>query len=454
MTQTDHFGMSRHRRARQAVPVSIPVPVPDSSRGVWHPGQRSRLVRQPLTRLVCTASVLLFAGLTSNGAHAQSFREALQSAQRADAQYAVALAGVANRRVQVQEAKAAFYPSASVTYNRADLTGGSSGSGYALGITQPLLSYDRYLTLQQADPASVLAIVEEREAKAALSLRVFRSMAEMIRAREAIRSLEVQIEGLDTQLKRSRRMRELGQGTITEVSDFEVRLAVAQANLVNQRAALEAAQRNFTLLTGLQADPRRLSVADAPGDPVRDEPAYVSRVREGANGVVSARQSVRLQEIAVKRVRAEFMPQLVATATTGRAAGATSSTSDTRVGLTLSAPLGASQWFGNQRAAIELVRAKDNLRFVQETASSDAQRLLRSVSALTNEVEIRRRAVDSARLALEGNIRSYQGGVKTNIDVVTSYQNLADTEVALANSELSLAEAGLNLRLLDPAVEP
>ena len=385
---------------------------------------------------------------------AQSFRESLRAAERADAQFAAALAAVSNRKVQVQEAKAAFYPSASVNYSRSDLFAGSAGAGYGLTVTQPLLSYDRYLTLQQADPTAVLALVEERQARAELSLRVFKAMAEIIRSREGIRALEVQIEGLETQVKRARRMRELGQGTITEVSDFEVRLAVAEANRINQRSALEAAQRTFSLLTGLRSDPQQISVADAAEAPTVGEAEFVARVRDGANSVVSSRQSIRLQEIAVKRVRAEFVPQLSAVASTGRAAGSANNSSDARVGITFSAPLGASQWYGNQKAATDLLRAQESFRFAQESATSDALRLLRSAAALTSEVAIRKRAVESARLALEGNIKSYQGGVKSNIDVVTSYQNLTDTEVALANSEILRVEALLNLKLLDPASAP
>jgi outer membrane protein TolC len=396
------------------------------------------------------AAGLLFAA----SAQAQSFREALRAAERTDAQFSAALAAVSNRKVQVQEAKAAFYPSAAVTYSRPDLTGGSGSGGYGLTVTQPLLNYDRYLTLQQAAPTAVLALVDERQARSELSLRVFKVMAEIIRSRESLRSLAVQIEGLDTQLKRARRMRELGQGTITEVSDFEVRLAVAQANQVNQQSALEAAQRSFLLLTGLRADPQRVSVADAAQAPSSPEGEFLARVRDGANSVVSARQAVRLQDIAVKRVKAEFLPQLTATASTGRAAGAIGNTSDSRIGITFSAPLGASQWYSGQKAATDLTRAQENLRFAQETASSDALRLLRSAAALSAEVQIRNRAVESARMALEGNIKSYQGGVKSNIDVVTSYQNLADTEVALVNSELLRVEALLNLRLLDPAEAP
>ncbi|MFM8767609.1 MAG: TolC family protein [Rubrivivax sp.] len=403
------------------------------------------LRKRPLVWLSC--ALLTVAG----PAAAQTFREALTAAERADAQFNVALANVANRKVQVQEAKSAFYPSATVSYSRADLTAGANSASYSATIIQPLLSYDRYLTLQQVDPIAALVVAEERQARNELALRLFRVMADIIRNREAIRSISVQLEGLETQLKRAQRMRELGQGTITEVSDYEVRLAVAQANRVSQRSNLDAALRNFTLITGLQAQPDRVSVSDAaPGVRPADENSFVTRVRETAMPVVSARQGLRLQEIAVKRLRSEFLPSVVAVAGRGRSAGATSSYTDTRVGIVFNAPLGAGQWFNAQRAATDLQRAQESLRLAQDNAANEAQRLWKSSESLDTEVQIRRRAVEAAKLALEGNIKSYQGGVKSNIDVVTSYQNLADAETALVNSEVARTDTLLTIRLLDP----
>jgi protease secretion system outer membrane protein len=78
----------------------------------------------------------------------------------------------------------------------------------------------------------------------------------------------------------------------------------------------------------------------------------------------------------------------------------------------------------------------------------------KSSESLDTELQIRRRAVEAAKLALEGNIKSYQGGVKSNIDVVTSYQNLADAETALVNSEVARTETLLTIRLLDPVNAP
>jgi protease secretion system outer membrane protein len=380
-------------------------------------------------------------------ANAQTYSEAVAAALKSDAAYAAALAGVSNRQIAAREAAASFYPSARLSYSQPSL--GQGGSGVAtVSVTQPIASYDRYLNFQQVEPINLQAQLQARQARSDLGLRVFRAMADAIRAREAIRTIDVQLQGLGEQLQRAQRMRELGQGTITEVSDFEVRLAVAQANRVNQETALQGALRVIGRITGLTAAPQSLDVADAVGGAmplVGGESEFVSAVLDSSVPVQTARQAVRLQEIAARRVRAQYFPVLSASVSR-RSDGASSG--GVQFGLSLEAPLSAGSLYDDQRAANDLRQARDNLRLAEQTAASDALTLWRATINQAQEVEIRRRAVLVARQALEGNIRSYQGGVKSNIDVVTSYQNLADSENALVNSQLSLLESRLQQRLL------
>ncbi len=384
--------------------------------------------------------------------HAQSFEQAVAAARSADAQYTAALAAVANRRVQASQAGAAFYPAAAVNYNQADVSA-SGRSTRSVSVTQPLLSFDRYLTLKQADPLAALAEVELAQADNDMALRVFTAMADIVRNREQIRALTVQIEGLEEQLRRSRRMRELGQGTVTEVSDFEVRVAVAQANRVSLRNALQAAERNFTLQTGLRADVPTLQVqVQVPAWPESEDlDALVSYVRERAPAARSAQLNVELARIASRRVVAQYLPQVSAQVARVQTSGFQPNNSS-RVAVTLSAPLGVSPYYENQRAAADLVRAQENLRYAQDSTATEATRLYTALRSSREEVRIRRQAVETARLAVDANVKSYQGGVKTNIDVISSYQALADAEVALVNTELQLTESRLRLQLLQQSV--
>jgi outer membrane protein TolC len=120
----------------------------------------------------------------------------------------------------------------------------------------------------------------------------------------------------------------------------------------------------------------------------------------------------------------------------------------------LTVPIGTGNYYDNQKAAVDLVQAQENLRFAQDSASTEAARLLAARQSLRDEVALRLRALQAARLSVEGTLKSYQGGVKSNIDVVTSYQNLADAENALVITRLAKSEAELRLRLLMPGPEP
>ncbi|MDZ5460317.1 TolC family protein [Azohydromonas lata] len=391
-------------------------------------------------------SVLFLAAGVVSVAQAQTFAESVQAARRADAQFSAALAAAQSRRATSRQSAGAFYPVASVNYNSADPNYGGRNSR-TIALQQPILSYDRYLTLQQSDPLAALADAEEAQAENEMTLRVFAAMADIVRNREQIRALGVQIEGLEEQLRRATRMRELGQGTVTEVSDFQVRVAAAQANRVNLRNALQAAERSYTLLTGLRANVAALQV-DVPAwaDP-READAVVAQVRDDSPQSRVARLNVRLAEIAAKRVPAQYMPQVAAQLASTQVPGYTQ-TNTSRVAVTLTAPLGSSPYYDYQRAAADLAKAQDSLRFAQDTQANEATRLLSAIRSYGDEVQIRRQAVEIARQSVEANIKSYQGGVKTNIDVISSYQAQADAEVALVNSLVSQSEAWLRLTLL------
>jgi protease secretion system outer membrane protein len=342
-----------------------------------------------------------------------------------------------------------MYPGATVSYAQADVGTGARGTT-TLSLVQPVASYSRFLNLQRTEPLSDLADQEARQAFSDLSLRVYRSLADVVRARETIRALDVQLKGLEEQLQRARRMRELGQGTITEVSDFEVRVAVAQANRLAQQNALEAAIRTVQLVTGLLAIAPAVDVSDAQGvgpAPAADESDFTLQVRERSAAVRIAQRNLLLQEIAARSVRARYLPEV--TASVSRTSSPTGTTGgDLRFGLSLSAPLTVGSFYEDRRAATDVTRARENLRFAQENASAEAVKLWRAGTSLTREVEIRRQAVETARLSVEANLRSYQGGVRSNIHVLTSYQNLADAETALITSQLSLYETLLTQRLL------
>lgn len=400
-------------------------------------------------RSVLPVAALMAAAAWQPAAQAQTFEQSLQAASTADAQYTAALAGVAGRRVQSKQAGSAYYPSAAASFNQADVSA-NGRTTRSISVSQPLFSYDRYLTLKQADPLAALAEADLAQANNDLALRVFLAMADIVRYREQIRALTVQIDGLQEQFRRATRMRELGQGTVTDVSDFQVRVAISQANRVSLRNALDAADRAYTLLTGLRADVPRLEAQVPVWTDARSLDFLLDEVRANAPSARTAQLNVTLAEIALRRVKAQYLPQVSAQiANIHTTIGdSTTATSTNRLSITFSAPLGFSPYYDNQRAETELIRAQETLRYAKDSLATEVTRLDAAVRSYRDEIGIRQQALDGARLSVDANVKSYQGGVKTNIDVITSYQTLADAEVSLVNSRLSLSEAELRIELL------
>jgi protease secretion system outer membrane protein len=97
---------------------------------------------------------------------------------------------------------------------------------------------------------------------------------------------------------------------------------------------------------------------------------------------------------------------------------------------------------------VELRRARDAERYAEELVTNETQRLHSQVAYLQREIVLREQVIENAKLAVEGNLKGYQGGVRSNIDVVLAIQNQADAEVNLVNSQMTLLTSYLELEIL------
>lgn len=379
---------------------------------------------------------------------AQTLEESVRDAAGHDAQYMAQKAAVGSRRFQAKQAGTAYWPYASAAYTQRDTSATAQGrTSTSLVLTQPLLSYDRYLTLQQADTLENMAQAEERQAGEALVLRVFSAMAEIVRNREALRVSASQISGVSEQLKRARRMKELGQGTITEISDFEVMLAMARAGQVRLQSQLDAAVRTYTQLTGRRPVVQDIQI-ELPLPDLKND--LLDQLREkakvGATDVVLARSQLEQAQLAAKRQTAQYFPQLVAQAYRYSYTDAIPVTVS-GFSLSVSIPLSGTSYYENRKSATEVNRSEENLRYVQDVVNAQLDQLVSDAIAQVDEIQARENAVAAAKLSVEANTKSYMGGVKSNLDILNSYQNLVQAETSLIDAKLRQMEIALRLNI-------
>lgn len=399
-------------------------------------------------RIRCIAMVLLCAFPVWS--LAQTFEEAVSGARATDAQYAAQRAAVETRRMQARQAGGAFWPSISAAYVQKDTSAAALGrTTQTLTVTQPLLSYDRYLSLQQSELLDLQANSDEQKYSSDLKVRVFKAMADIVRNQEAIRVTQIQIDSISEQLKRAVRLKELGQGTVTDISTLDVSLATAQANLVGVRNALGVAEANFQQITGISYRPGSISLEYSDDRTAWTLDELSAAVRAYSPGINSARIALDQAVLAEKKDTAKYMPQVVAQAYKVQYSDRESVTAS-GIAVSLSLNYGVPQYYDQRRIASEIVRAQESLRYAEQAVQFDLSRAYSAVQLRKEEMAARIRAVEHAKLSVDANTKSYSGGVKSNIDVLTSYRTLAEAEMAAINARLAYGEATLQLSVMLP----
>jgi protease secretion system outer membrane protein len=390
--------------------------------------------------------VIVLLALAADTLPAQTFPEALAAARRNDPLYAQRQADVQLERLQARQARLSYLPSVGIGYRESDA--GTSGWTTDAVLAQPLFDFDRLMQFRQGKPLDQRADASAKAVEQDLSRRVLKSMSDIIRARETLRALNVQIQNLEGQTQRAKRMRELGQGTLTEVSDFEVRLAAARANQLSTNNALHTAERAFILLTGIEPQAERITLESVfPKGALQPLEWYRSGALRDNPTLELARRNTQLAEINVSRARSQYLPTVTGFVSYGKAEGAPG-VDDTRIGVNLAVPLNTGYVLSSSRAVVELRRARDAERYAEELVTNETQRLHSQVAYLQREIVLREQVIENAKLAVEGNLKGYQGGVRSNIDVVLAIQNQADAEVNLVNSQMTLLNSYLELEIL------
>jgi len=398
--------------------------------------------RRPFPRRLAVGLLLL--GTMLPCARAQSLPADFSRALSFDATYAAAVAANDGDKLQARMAGMAYYPEGRISSTQLD---NESSSRLTFGITQPLISYDRWLMLKEEDPRLAAAAARLEQSQQELAQRLFSAVSSLADARERLRLNEAAFQSLEIQVQSARRSFELGQGTITDVRDTDVRLAQVRSETFSLRASLSAAERQYASVmgdspvAGVYTLTTELPALDVP--PL-DE--FLQRARTLNPGIRASQQAVTLAEIAVKRARASLFPTLAAVAQQSRIHGGQTNSSST-ISLRMEIPLQAGSYFKSDVAALELLQAQARERDAMRKLTLDIERLHTQLLAVLGEVKVRREAIQAAKLSLEANEQSFKGGFRTRVDVLNAIKAKFQAEADHVSAMLRLGDTLLALQL-------
>ncbi len=368
-----------------------------------------------------------------------------RAARITDPQYRAALSEKTVNDSAALGASLAYTPSLSFNNTQMDF---EKATRQTTSITQPLLSADRFLTLREVEPRAQLAEATMEQREQDLAQRLLKAVTEIVRAREGIRVNEYRIALLDEQAQRARRMFQLNEGTVTDQRDTDVRRQQARATQLGLLTRLRVAENQFSAIVGARPSPEAFRVSALPRPiPLEELDRYLDSGQVTNPLLVGARQNERLAEIAGQRAKTSLLPTVSGVLQHSVSSGVTTN----YVGIAVSLPLQVQSYAQIISAGAQAERAREQVRDTEQKLRVDIERLRQLVDSGQQELAIRKESILAGESAVEANLKSQQGGIRTTVDVMNAIQSLSDVRNEYTNTAATLAENYLSL-LLQSAV--
>jgi protease secretion system outer membrane protein len=162
--------------------------------------------------------------------------------------------------------------------------------------------------------------------------------------------------------------------------------------------------------------------------------------------VLAGRYNVEIAELELLKLKASLLPVVSAQYSYSRTtAGAIG---NSYVGMGMSVPLKAGTLYGIHAAQAGVVKTQESLRETESKVRLDADRLAAQVATGIEALRIQREAMAAAELSVEANQQSYQGGVRSAVDVINAIQTSFQVKSDYFNLATTQAENILALILL------
>jgi outer membrane protein len=422
------------------------------------------------------AGIIAALSLLGHGARAVDLLEVYRDAKANDAPYAAARASLEAGRERLPQGRALILPTVNATGNSTTsdnevkqlAPGPAAGvpaardfrtNAWTVTLTQPLFRWQNWVQYEQSEFQVAQAEAQFALASQDLIVRVAQAYFDALAAENSLAFIQAQKAAISEQLAQAKRNFEVGTATITDTNEAQARFDLSLSQEIAAQNDLEIRRRILQQIIGRLPDrltPLRSKFQLAVPTPNRMEDwaeaaqknAYAVRIQEAASEIA---------EREVKRNRAGHLPTVDVVATYGKNVSTGSSTSATgsgteqrsaTLGLQLTLPLYAGGGIDSRvrEALANLDRARAELENSRRAAALLARQSFLGVTNGMAQVRALEQAVTSSETALASNRLGYEVGVRINIDVLNSQQQLFSTRRDLSRARYDTIVNGLRLK--------
>ena len=357
-----------------------------------------------------------------------------------DAEYRSAEAEFVVNRTAAKESLAAYLPSANYTMTNIPTDGLTR---QVFSVNQPILSLERLATLRERGPrnrhADALLLVRQNE----LAQRLMKAVNDYVRANESAKLNSAKVDALGEQSNRATKLYRGGLATITDAREVEVRYLQARANQSLLIAERNAAASRISSMTGVALTDRDFVLPERLDPITLPTKDVLSLGVAQSPQVVAAHLTERVASLEAQRVRGSLLPTVHGSASYTMTQGRHIS----YVGFSVTAPVAAGSIYHVEAASASARRSSEDRRRVEEQADVNFQRYYGLVEGGQEALQGNSMAIEAAELSVAANRKSYDGGVRSNLDVVNAIQTAFEVKNQYINSALVLADNYLNLQL-------
>ena len=399
------------------------------------------------TKISAATSLTFFMMLGASSAHALDMVGAFGLAQQNDPKFQAAKSQQKVTTSQALGDRVSYLPN--YTFTRQQLPTLNAPNN-TQAVTQPIFNLGLAAQVAQGGPRSALAKSSFDAQAQELATRTVNAVNQIVLATETIKANQGQIAALESQAQGAKRKYELGQGTVTDMLDVQVKFEQAKANDLTLKANLKAAQDQFNAIVGVYPEKNDFILPNKHEKfAVNTLTNILDKVEKENPNILSAKANETIAKYDIAKVSGAWAP------TVGYTWQKTMYNSATSInnGLSISIPIDANSYV-NTYTAIANAQKSSSERLATETQSKfEAQRLYALIEAAQESIKIKWQASDIARQSVIANQKSYEAGVKSTTDVLIAISTLYQARVDYVQA---VTQQGINLLnlLLVSAEEP
>jgi TolC family type I secretion outer membrane protein len=399
----------------------------------------------------------------------QAYRAALEQ----DATIRAARAANEARSERVPQARAQLLPnvSASATRNRNHLLSTTPGTAGPIETDERYASSSRQLTIRQpiyrpfqvAEYRQAKAQVEDANAQLEketqnVAVRVGGAYLEALLAQDQLALAQAQRATYTTQLDAARKRFTGGAGVRTDIDEAQARLDMAVAQELEARQNVDYTRRQLQVIVNIPVDrlapldERKLKLARPDPDRLED---WTARAEESSPEIRSLKAQREAARFEIDKAKSGHLPTLDAVAQwsisdSDNVTRINSRYDNRAVGLQLNVPIFSGGYVSSQsrQAAAEFTRSEEALEATRRDLRLRVEKEFRGMTEGVERIKALEQAVRSSEVMVVSNRRSFEGGARTQVDILNAEQQRVSALRDLAQARYLYLMSQIRLQAL------